>query len=101
MPAISLSAARRWWIYQRERFPVLAHGPLGAQAFRVGDRAWGLQFHLEVDDRIVNHWLDLAPHEADAAGESVEELRARTAAEASGSTARALAVGRRFAQVVG
>lgn len=23
-----MSAARRWWIYQRERFPLLGHGPL-------------------------------------------------------------------------
>jgi GMP synthase (glutamine-hydrolysing) len=80
---------------------VLARGPLGPQAFRLGKHAWGLQFHLEVDDRIVNHWLDLAPSEADAAGESVEELRARTAAEAPASTGRAHAVGQRFARLVG
>jgi GMP synthase (glutamine-hydrolysing) len=80
---------------------VLATAPLGAQAFRVGERAWGLQFHLEVDERIVDHWLDLAPHEVDAAGESVEDLRAATATEAPGSTERARAVGQRFARLVG
>ncbi|HVP74635.1 MAG TPA: type 1 glutamine amidotransferase [Gaiellaceae bacterium] len=80
---------------------VLATGPLGPQAFRVGDNAWGLQFHLEVDDRIVNHWLDLAPHEAAAAGEPVDALRARTAAESDGSTERARAVARRLAAVAG
>jgi GMP synthase (glutamine-hydrolysing) len=80
---------------------VLAHGPLGTQAFRVGDRAWGLQFHLEVDEGIVNHWLDLAPHEADAAGESVEVLRGHTAIEAPASTERARALGSRFGRLVG
>jgi hypothetical protein len=78
---------------------VLAHGPLGVQAFRVGDRAWGLQFHLEVDERIVDHWLDLAPEEAEAAGESVAGLRAATAAEAHASTERARAVGERFSRL--
>jgi GMP synthase-like glutamine amidotransferase len=26
------------------------------QAFRVGERAWGLQFHIEVDPPMVRHW---------------------------------------------
>ena len=29
------------------------------QAFRFGDRVYGLQFHLEVDDAIVKRWLGL------------------------------------------
>lgn len=80
---------------------VLATAPLGAQAFRVGERAWGLQFHLEVDERIVDHWLELAPQEAGAAGESVERLRAVTAAEAPGSIERSRVLGERFARLVG
>ena len=27
------------------------------QAFRYGDRAWGLQFHLEVEPRDIERWL--------------------------------------------
>src|SRR5262245_13216678 len=27
------------------------------QAFRVGDRAWGFQFHLEVDEPMIDRWL--------------------------------------------
>jgi GMP synthase (glutamine-hydrolysing) len=76
---------------------VLATGLLGPQAFRVGARAWGLQFHLEVDERIVSRWFDLAPHEVDAAGEQVAELRRATAAEAPGSVERARAVAGRLA----
>jgi GMP synthase-like glutamine amidotransferase len=90
----------RYGLKPPERAVVLATDALGPQAFRVGERAWGLQFHLEVDDRIVNHWLDVAPHEAEAADESVEELRAATAVEAPGSTERAHAVARRFAALV-
>lgn len=90
----------RYGLQPPEHAVVLANGTLGPQAFRVGERAWGLQFHLEVDERIVNHWLDVAAHEAEAAGERVDDLRTRTAAEAPGSTARAHAVARRFAAVV-
>ena len=28
------------------------------QAFRYGDSAYGLQFHLEVDQGLINRWLD-------------------------------------------
>jgi GMP synthase (glutamine-hydrolysing) len=27
------------------------------QAYRLGDRAWGLQFHLEADAALVERWL--------------------------------------------
>ena len=32
------------------------------QAFRVGDRAWGIQFHIEIDAAMVGRW---AEHDAD------------------------------------
>ena len=36
----------------------LASSPdCGNQAFRFGDRAYGLQFHLEVDEPMINRWL--------------------------------------------
>jgi GMP synthase-like glutamine amidotransferase len=33
-------------------------GDDGAQAFRVGRRAWGLQFHPEVDEAMLDSWLE-------------------------------------------
>ncbi|RAJ66856.1 GMP synthase-like glutamine amidotransferase [Streptomyces sp. Amel2xB2] len=42
-----------------ERYPV--------QAFRTGGAAWGLQFHLEVDETAVDAFATAFPHEAAAA----------------------------------
>jgi GMP synthase (glutamine-hydrolysing) len=44
------------------------------QAFRYGERAWGVQFHFEVDGEGIAAWLH-------AAGGSLERLWKRTAAE--------------------
>jgi GMP synthase-like glutamine amidotransferase len=50
----------------------LGRSPAGLQAYRLGDSAWGLQFHAEVTRKIVEGWLasdggrreiDLAPIE--------------------------------------
>jgi GMP synthase (glutamine-hydrolysing) len=50
----------------------LARNPVGLQAYRIGDTAWGIQFHAEVTRKIVEGWLasdatgrriDLAPME--------------------------------------
>jgi GMP synthase (glutamine-hydrolysing) len=76
---------------------VLATGPLGPQAFRVGEHAWGLQFHLEVDEPILAYWFEVAPHEVEAAGEDLDGLRRATAVETPASVARAHALGRRLA----
>lgn len=79
---------------------VLAGGPLGPQAFRVGPSAWGLQFHLEVDEPILAHWLNVAPHEVASAGEDLGAVQRETRREARGSVARARDVARRFASLL-
>ncbi|MEJ2514906.1 MAG: gamma-glutamyl-gamma-aminobutyrate hydrolase family protein [Gammaproteobacteria bacterium] len=38
------------------------------QAFRHGNSAWGFQFHLELDERLIRRWMNSPPH--------LEELRA-------------------------
>jgi GMP synthase (glutamine-hydrolysing) len=40
------------------------------QAFRFGDRAYGLQFHLEADEQLIQRWLHVPEYrsEAEAAG---------------------------------
>jgi len=80
---------------------VLATGALGPQVFRVGACAWGLQFHLEVDEGILADWFQIAPHEIEAAGEDLETLREVTAVEAPASVGRARALGSRLASLLG
>jgi GMP synthase-like glutamine amidotransferase len=45
------------------------------QAFRVGTRAWGLQFHLEVDQALADWLVDTGTAEATAAGVDPEAIR--------------------------
>jgi len=45
-----------------------------AQAFRVGERAWGLQFHLEVDAGAVTAFLDAFGEDALAGGTTPEAI---------------------------
>jgi GMP synthase (glutamine-hydrolysing) len=37
------------------------------QAFRYGDRAYGLQFHLEADETLIRRWLHVPEYRAEAA----------------------------------
>jgi GMP synthase-like glutamine amidotransferase len=48
------------------------------QAFRIGRRAWGLQFHLEVDDAAVAAFLAAFGQDAVTAGTSPEAIEAET-----------------------
>jgi GMP synthase-like glutamine amidotransferase len=50
------------------------------QAFRLGDRAWGVQFHLEVDQSVVDAWIEACPGEVAQAAGGAEGLRVATAA---------------------
>ncbi|MFB7933958.1 methyltransferase domain-containing protein [Streptomyces sp. NPDC056039] len=53
------------------------------QAFRVGGSAWGLRFHLEVDNTAVDAFATALPGEADAAPDLVESAPAELAVLAS------------------
>ena len=49
------------------------------QVFRAGGRAWGTQFHPEVDAEMAPHWVRDAVKEQKHLGESfAEKLRAET-----------------------
>lgn len=50
------------------------------QAFRHG-RAWGLQFHLELDEPLLEAMISGSPEELTAAGVDAESLRAQAARE--------------------
>jgi GMP synthase-like glutamine amidotransferase len=59
---------------------VLASTPVCAQAFRVGEAAWGIQFHAEVTRADLEGWIDdyRDGHDTPPGGLDPEELRART-----------------------
>lgn len=46
------------------------------QAFRFGDRVYGFQFHLEVDEPLIERWLNVPLHKAE-----LKSLRPRITAE--------------------
>lgn len=70
------------------------------QAFRLGDKVYGFQFHLEVDQPLIERWLDVPVHRAelvDLRGEiDPEEIRRQTQTHIAGSHALAHAVFSRF-----
>ena len=61
---------------------IACHRQTGCQAVRHGPAAGGFQFHLELDRRLINRWLDLPFYRRDLAGSGLhttpEEIRADT-----------------------
>jgi GMP synthase (glutamine-hydrolysing) len=53
-------------------------GPTPVQAFRFREKAYGLLFHLEIDDRLVRGMLDAFAEEAREAGEDPHEILRQT-----------------------
>jgi len=52
------------------------------QAFRVGDRAWGFQFHLEVDEPMIERWLSAPENQVQLSavgGADPDRIRRETA----------------------
>lgn len=60
----------------------LARSEVCLQAYRVGERAWGIQFHAEVTAADAEHWIDGYRNDADAVeiGLDAERLRQQTRA---------------------
>jgi GMP synthase (glutamine-hydrolysing) len=59
---------------------ILARSPVCAQAYRIGERAWGIQFHAEVTAADAEHWIDDYHSDEDAVriGIDPDALRAET-----------------------
>jgi GMP synthase (glutamine-hydrolysing) len=59
---------------------VLARSPICSQAYRIGERAWGIQFHAEVTAADAGRWIDDYRSDDDAVRIAVdpEALRAET-----------------------
>ena len=56
---------------------VLARSPLCSQAYRIGDRVYGIQFHAEVAPRDAEKWIDDYRDDEDAVRTGVDPKRFR------------------------
>jgi GMP synthase (glutamine-hydrolysing) len=65
---------------------ILARSPVCAQAYRIGERAWGIQFHAEVTAANLAHWIDDYRSDGDAVriGIDPDALRAETEEKIAG-----------------
>ena len=70
------------------------------QAFRVGEVAWGLQFHIEATPAMVDHWARGDAEAIRADGGTVEELIADVRLNELALQAAGRSVVERFAKVV-
>ena len=75
--------AFQWHSYEAEPpegAAVLARSPVCSQAYRIGDRAWGIQFHAEVTPADASKWIAEYRSDEDAVriGVDPEALRAET-----------------------
>jgi GMP synthase-like glutamine amidotransferase len=81
--------AFQWHSFEFELPPgatALARSPVCLQAFRAGERTWGIQFHAEVSRTEVNAWLDDYEKDPDAVriGLDPDALRAESEARLGG-----------------
>jgi GMP synthase (glutamine-hydrolysing) len=73
----------QWHSYEAvppEGAAILARNAACTQAYRIGERAWGVQFHAEVTAADVAHWIDDYCSDEDAVrlGVDPDALRAET-----------------------
>jgi GMP synthase (glutamine-hydrolysing) len=80
---------------------LLASSEGADQAFRVGEVAWGLHFHPEVDMTAVALWSVMGRDQLDRAGVDPDELRAATARHEAVQVAFARRLADRFADLIG
>lgn len=76
--------------------------PVTNQAYRVGDRAWGVQFHFEIDADEIELWLAEFAKQGDLErewGKSAEQIRDETARYLDEHRRKGAEVFRRFAAV--
>jgi GMP synthase (glutamine-hydrolysing) len=98
-------AALEWHSYACELPPqatVLARNDNCVQAYRIGESAWGIQFHAEVTEADFGHWLDTMGTDEDAVrlGLDPDALRVQTEPWLPGWNALGRGLCSRFLQVV-
>jgi len=54
----------------------LAHSEHSLQGFRIGNRAWGLQFHPEASKQMIDRWLGTIGHVMERQGARLDDIPA-------------------------
>ncbi|MFI7532081.1 type 1 glutamine amidotransferase [Streptosporangium sp. NPDC049376] len=80
--------------------PLAVGDPYPNQAYRLGERAWGVQFHPEADVEVFTDWTGHSADHLTGLGHSVEELNAGVKAAEEDLTRTWRTFARRFAAVV-
>ncbi len=83
-PLPSRFLAFQWHFYEHGLPPgalELARSRVCTQAFRLGDAVWGVQFHPEVTQEVIDCWIEEAPEEVPC---PPEELRHETSRNLEG-----------------
>jgi GMP synthase (glutamine-hydrolysing) len=70
------------------------------EAYRIGESAWGVQFHIEANPSVVYGWLAVYRDAMDKAGVDISELRAATQRSWVEYRRRSWQVGSAFAELV-
>jgi GMP synthase (glutamine-hydrolysing) len=60
---------------------ILARSTVCPQAYRIGDRVWGIQFHAEVTAANLRHWIDDYRSDEDAVRIGVDPVKLRDETE--------------------
>jgi GMP synthase-like glutamine amidotransferase len=79
---------------------LMSNGVYPNQAFRIGEAAWGLQFHLEVSEAAVDHFVRAFGADAAGAPGGSDNLRAATPSSLAALCAPRELVLERFARLV-
>jgi GMP synthase (glutamine-hydrolysing) len=74
----------QWHSYEAlppEDAVILATSPICGQAYRIGDRAWGIQFHAEVTAADASRWIEDYRSDEDAVRIGIDPARLREQTE--------------------
>ena len=78
----------------------LAHSEHSLQGFRIGSRAWGLQFHPEASKQMIDGWLGTIGHVMERQGARLGDIAAQAKQEADVWSHRAMGIAHRFVDAV-